>query len=156
MQVEPAFKLLDGHCTNCNAATLPPYILLNNMGIFGRLLAGLLAALLTLNFISASGSQGSKGKITPTSKVIEKHAPMAADSAPKTFEYSDKYPDFDVPDAFPAPLALPDGAPDEAAWALAKKVLDGGPDCLAALERAALESGMSVHDENGKYKYLPD
>jgi len=65
-------------------------------------------------------------------------------------------PDFQFPNPWPAPLARPDGSVDDVAATLARKVLAGGPDALPALERAALESGFAIHDENGKELYKPD
>ncbi len=59
------------------------------------------------------------------------------------------------PDTWPAPLPAQSGDATQAATALAKKVLAGGPDALPALERAALQSGFSIHDQDGKVIFSP-
>ena len=54
------------------------------------------------------------------------------------------------PDSLPPPAAIPEGSVEAAATTLAKRILEGGPDGLAALERAVLMCGFSIHEMPGQ------
>ena len=98
---------------------------------------------------TVEGAQGTKAKANP--KPSPKSAQAASQiEAPVPLEFGDNGPDFDMPTNWPAPGARPSGSPEAAAAALARSVLKGGPDALPAIQRAALESGISIRNESGE------
>ncbi len=87
-------------------------------------------------------------------KVVQKTA-QTDNSTSGTDVSTAEVPPLAFPSTWPAPLAKPEGTPQQVAASLARTVLAGGQDTLPALERAALESGFSIHDKDGKILFSP-
>jgi hypothetical protein len=107
-------------------------------------IAGLVALLLLPGFHRAAGQSKPGTELKTNPPAVSQEFTIGNQSAAEW------------PDPWPAPMPKPEGTPDEVAADLAKIVLNGGPDTLPALERAALESGFSIHDESGKVLFMPD
>lgn len=116
-------------------------------------------SLAPVNGFGASGNTGNPPPSIPTGGLSNPTGPPSNPSGPPNVinnpgmgpgPSAASSPKLYFPDSLPAPAAVPQGSVDAAAASLAKRILKGGQDGLAALERAVLMCGFSIHEMPGQ------